>query len=94
MKTILFIDKKWQSSVTAYVRVHYEDGSLRHYLQGRYGGPALSEIHYDGAQLYRVGAWKRYWHLPEKEGLKIEATRLDGVNSQGSEQVTKSEVAK
>lgn len=43
MKTILFIDRKWQSSVTAYVRVHYEDGSLRHYLQGRYGGSATSE---------------------------------------------------
>jgi hypothetical protein len=50
IKTILFIDKKWQSSVTAYVRVHDESGSLRHYLQGRYGGSALTESDYDEAK--------------------------------------------
>ena len=94
MKTILFIDKKWQSSVTAYVRVHYEDGSLRYYLQGRYGGSALSESDYDEAKPYRAGAWKRYWHLPEKKGLKVEVTRLDGVNALGPEQINKLEVAK
>jgi len=94
MKTILFIDRKWQSSVTACVRVHYEDGSLRHYLQGRYGGSALTESDYDEAKPYRADAWKRYWHLPEKEGLKIEVIRLGGVNSQGSEQITKSGVSK
>jgi hypothetical protein len=94
MKTILFIDKKWQSSVTAYVRVHYEDGSLRHYLQGRYGGSALTKSDYDEAKPYRAGAWKRYWHLPEKKGLKVEVTRLDDVNALGPEQITKSGVAK
>jgi len=82
MKTILFIDRKWQSSVTACVRVHYEDGSLRHYLQGRYGVSALPEIHYDGAQPYRVGAWKRYWHLPGKQGLKVEVLGFETFNAQ------------
>ena len=94
MTTILFIEKKWQSSVTACVRVHYEDGSLRHYVQGRYGGSALTESDYDEAKPYRAGAWKRYWRLPEKKGLKVEVTRLDGINALEPEQITKSEVAK
>jgi len=82
MKTILFIDKKWQSSVTAYVRVHYEDGSLRHYLQGRYGGSALSESDYDEAKPYRPDAWKRYWHLPGKQGLRAEVLGFETFNAQ------------
>ena len=82
MKTILFIDKKWQSSVTAYVRVHYEDGSLRYYLQGRYGGSALSESDYDEAKSYQSSAWKRYWHLPGKQGSKVEVLGFETFNAQ------------
>ncbi len=94
MKTILFIDKKWQSSVTACVRVHYEDGSLRHYLQGRYGGAALTKNDYDEAKPYRASAWKRYRQLPEKLGLRVEVIRFDEVNAVEPETITKSEVAK
>ena len=94
MTTILFIDKKWQSSVTACVRVHYEDGSLRHYLQGRYGGAALTKNDYDEAKPYRASAWKRYRQLPEKLGLKVEVIRLGEVNALEPETITKSEVAK
>lgn len=72
MRTILFTEKKWQSSITAYVRVHYEDGSFRHYIQGRYGGGALTESAYDEAKPYTADAWKRYWYLPGKQGLKVE----------------------
>ena len=42
MKQIAHIDKKWQSSVTAYVEVTYEDGSHKYYLEGRYGGGPLT----------------------------------------------------
>jgi len=94
MKTILFTEKKWQSSITAYVRVHYEDGSFRHYVQGRYGGGALTESAYDEAKPYRAGAWKRYRQLPEKLGLRVEVIRLDEVNALEPETITKSEVAK
>ena len=94
MKKILFIDKKWQSSVTACVRVHYEDGSLRHYLQGRYGGSALTKSDYDEAKPYRAGAWTRYRQVPEKLGLGFEVIRLDEINALVSETITKSEVAK
>ena len=94
MKTILFIDKKWRSSVTAYVRVHYEAGSLRHYLQGRYGGSALTKSDYDEAKPYRAGAWRRYRQLPEKLGLGFEVIRLDEISALESETITKSEVAK
>lgn len=82
MKTILFIDKKWQSSVTAYVRVHYEDRSLRHYLQGRYGGSALTESDYDEAKPYRAGAWKRYWQSLGKQGLRVEVLGFETFNAQ------------
>jgi len=82
MKTILFIDKKWQSSVTAYVRVHYEDGSLRHYLQGRYGGSALTESDYDEAKPYQPSAWKRHWLLPGKQGLRVEVLGFETFNAQ------------
>ena len=82
MKTILSIDKKWQSSVNAYVRVHYEDGTLRHYLQGRYGGSALSESDYDEAKPYQPSAWKRYWHLPGKQGLRVEVLGFEIFNAQ------------
>jgi len=43
MKQIAHIDKKWQSSVTAYVKVTYDDGSRKYYLKGRYGGGSLSD---------------------------------------------------
>ncbi len=94
MKKLLFIDKKWKSSVTACVRIHYEDGSLRHYLQGRYGGSALTKSNYDEAKPYRAGAWKRYRQLPEKQGLRVEVIRLDEVNALESGTITKSEVGK
>ncbi len=94
MKKILFIDKKWKSSVTACVRVHYEDGSLRHYLQGRYGGSALTNSDYDEAKPYRAGAWRRYRQLPEKLGLGFEVIRLDEISALESETITKSEEAK
>ena len=42
MKQIAHIDKKWQSSVTAYVEVTYDDGSHKYYLAGRYGGGPLT----------------------------------------------------
>ncbi len=94
MKTIIFIDKKWQSSVTACVRVYYEDGSRQHYLQGRYGGSALTETDYDEAKPYRAGAWKRYRQLPEKQGLRVEVIPLDEVIALEPETITKSEVVK
>ena len=94
MKTILFIDKKWQSSVTACVRAHYEDGSLRHYLQGRSGGSALTKSDYDEAKPYLAGVWKRYRQLPKKLGMRVEVIRLDEVNALEPETITKSEVAK
>jgi hypothetical protein len=94
MKTILFIDKKWQSSVTAYVRVHYKDGSFRHYVQGRYGGGPLTESAYDEAKPYQADAWKRYWHLLGKQGLKVEVIPFDDNNASAPEGKTKSEVAK
>ena len=60
MSLIAFIDKKWQSSITAYVQVTYNDGSRRHYVQGRYGGGSLTQAGYDQAKPYQPSAWKRY----------------------------------
>ena len=60
MSLITFIDKKWQSSITAYVQVTYNDGSRRHYVQGRYGGGSLTQAGYDQAKPYQPSAWKRY----------------------------------
>ena len=77
MKTILFIDKKWQSSITAYVRVQYEDGSRRHYVEGRYGGSALTESAYAEAKPHQPDAWNRYWYLPGKQALKVEVISSD-----------------
>ena len=53
MKQIAHIDKKWQSSVTAYVEVTYEDGSHKYYLEGRYGGGPLTAEAYALAKTYQ-----------------------------------------
>ncbi len=94
MKAILFIDKKCQSSVTAYVRVHYKDGSFRHYVQGRYGGAALTQSAYDEAKPYKADGWKRYWHSIGTQGLRVEVMPFDEISGLESKSVTKSEVAK
>ena len=85
MKTSFFIDKKWQSSVTAFVRVHYADGSFRHYVQGRYGGSALTERDYDAARPYKAEAWKRYWQLPRELGVSFEV--ITDKDSSGNDEV-------
>lgn len=71
MKQILHIDKKWQSSVTAYVEVTYRDGSHKYYLEGRYGGGPLTAEAYALAKPYQTSAWKRYRHLAGKPGIEV-----------------------
>ena len=72
MKQIAHIDKKWQSSVTAYVEVTYEDGSHKYYLEGRYGGGPLTAEAYALAKTYQPNAWKRYRHLAGRSGIEVE----------------------
>jgi hypothetical protein len=71
VKQILHIDKKWQSSVTAYVEVTYNDGSHKYYLEGRYGGGPLTAEAYALAKPYQTSAWKRYRHLAGKPGIEV-----------------------
>ena len=71
MKQIAHIDKKWQSSVTAYVEVTYEDRSHRYYLEGRYGGGSLTSEAYALAKPYQSTAWKRYRHLAGRLGIEV-----------------------
>jgi hypothetical protein len=71
MKQIAHIDKKWQSSVTAYVEVTYEDGSHTYYLEGRYGGGPLTAEAYALAKPYQPNAWKRYRHLAGRPGIEV-----------------------
>ena len=71
MKQIAHIDKKWQSSVTAYVEVTYEDGSHKYYLEGRYGGGPLPAEAYALAKPYQPNAWKRYRHLAGRPGIEV-----------------------
>ena len=71
MKKIVHIDKKWQSSVHAYVEVTYEDGSHKYYLQGRYGGETLTAEAYAIAKPYQPNAWKRYRHLAGRPGIEV-----------------------
>ena len=71
MKQIAHIDKKWQSSVTAYVEVTYDDGSHKYYLQGRYGGGTLTAEAYAIAKPYQPNAWKRYRHLAGRPGIEV-----------------------
>ena len=71
MRQITHIDKKWQSSVTAYVEVTYDDGSHKYYLEGRYGvGPLKAEA-YALAKPYQPTAWKRYRHLSGRPGIEV-----------------------
>ena len=69
MKTIRFIDKKWQSSVTTFVEVTYTDGSQRYYVQGRYGGLSLTSDDYAKAKPCQPSAWKRYLQLDGERGI-------------------------
>ena len=71
MKQIAHIDKKWQSSVTAYVEVTYEDGSHKYSLEGRYGGGPLTAEAYALAKPYQPNAWKRYRHLAGRPGIEV-----------------------
>ena len=71
MKQIAHIDKKWQSSVTAYVEVTYEDGSHKYYLEGQYGGGPLTAEAYALAKPYQPNAWKRYRHLAGRPGIEV-----------------------
>ena len=71
MKQIAHIDKKWQSSVTAYVDVTYEDGFHKYYLEGRYGGGPLTAEVYALAKPYQSSAWKRYRHLAGRPGIEV-----------------------
>jgi len=71
MKQIAHIDKKWQSSVTAYVEVTYEDRSHRYYLEGRYGGGSLTSEAYALAKPYQSTAWQRYRHLAGRLGIEV-----------------------
>ena len=71
MKQIAHIDKKWESSVTAYVEVTYEDRSHRYYLEGRYGGGSLTSEAYALAKPYQSTAWKRYRHLAGRLGIEV-----------------------
>ena len=71
MKQIAHIDKKWQSSVTAYVEVTYDDGSHKYYLEGRYGGGPLTSDTYALAKPYQPTAWKRYRHLAGRPGIEV-----------------------
>ena len=71
MKQIAHIDKKWQSSVTAYVEVTYDDGSHKYYLEGRYGGESLTSKAYALAKPYQPTAWKRYRHLAGRPGIEV-----------------------
>ena len=71
MKQIAHIDKKWQSSVTAYVEVTYDDGSHKYYLEGRYGGGTLTADTYALAKPYQPTAWKRYRHLAGRPGIEV-----------------------
>ena len=71
MKQIAHIDKKWQSSVTAYVEVTYDDGSRKYYLEGRYGGGTLTAETYAVTKPYQPTAWKRYRHLAGRPGIEV-----------------------
>ena len=71
MKQIAHIDKKWQSSVTAYVEVTYDDGSHKYYLEGLYGGGPLTSEAYALAKPYRSTAWKRYRHFAGELGIEV-----------------------
>lgn len=77
MKEIAYLDKKWLSSVTACVQVTYGDGSHRYYLEGRYGGGYLTSGAYADAKPYQPTAWKRYQHLPGRQGLEVTIMDLD-----------------
>ena len=71
MKQIAHIDKKWQTSVTTYVEVTYDNGSNKYYLEGRYGvGPLKAEA-YALAKPYQSSAWKRYRHLAGRPGIEV-----------------------
>ncbi len=71
MKQIAHIDKKWRSSVTAYVKVTYDDESHKYYLEGRYGGGPLTAKAYALAKPYLPTAWKRYRHLAGRPGIEV-----------------------
>ena len=73
MKQIAYIDKKWQSSVTAYVEVIYDDGSKKFYLEGRYGGGPLTAEAYARAKPYQPSAWKRYRYLAGRQGIDVKS---------------------
>lgn len=71
MKEISHIDKKWQSSVTACVEVTYVDGSHKYYLEGRYGGGALTAEAYALAKPYHPTNWKRYRRLAGRPEIEV-----------------------
>ena len=71
MKQIAQIDKKWQSSVTAYVELTYGDGSHKYYLEGRYGGGPLTAQAYALAKPYQPTALKRYRNLAGRPGIEV-----------------------
>ncbi len=77
MKEIAHIDKKWLSSVTACVQVIYGDGSHRYYLEGQYGGGSLTSGAYADAKPYQPTAWKRYRHLPGRQGVEVKIIGLN-----------------
>jgi hypothetical protein len=71
MKQIAHIDKKWQSSTTAYVEVTYDDGFHKYYLEGGYGEGPLTAEAYALAKPYEHKAWKRYRHLAGRPGIEV-----------------------
>jgi hypothetical protein len=78
MKQIAHVDKKWQSSVTAYVEVTYEDGSHKYYLEGRYGGGTLTAEAYALAKPNKPTAWKRYRRLAGRPGIEVKIIDPNG----------------
>lgn len=70
-KYVLHMDKKWQSSITAYVEVTYSDGTQKYYVEGRYGGGPLTPEAYKNAKPYKFGAWKSYKYLPGRLGISV-----------------------
>ena len=93
MKTTFFIDKSWQISVAAFVCSHYEKGSLRLCVEPRCGGSALTESDYEEAKPNQANARKRNWHLPGKQGLKVEVMPFSVINALESKNTTELEVA-
>ena len=76
MRNLAYIERKWQSGVTAYVCETHRDGLIRYYVAGRYGGGSLTSQQYEQAVAYRPGAWKRYWY-EGREIVKVEVLNAD-----------------